>query len=84
MWDRGYLGFFDLKQPFAPLITEGIEVLDPSSVQGVERGGTHSILDDHPLIRDAEWVLDIGCGTGWSSPSWRAGGIASWGSTRGG
>ncbi len=67
MWDKGYMGFFDLKVPMAPLITEGIEVLDPSSLQRIDRGGTHSILADHPLVREAEWVLDVGCGTGWSS-----------------
>ena len=67
MWDRGYAGWFDLKEPFAPYIATGIEVPDPGSLLGVERGGTHSLLADHPLIRDAQWVLDIGCGTGWSS-----------------
>jgi hypothetical protein len=32
-WDRGHLGFCDLNDHRAPLITQGIEVLDPGSVQ---------------------------------------------------
>ncbi len=67
MWDRGDRGFFDLRAPRAQLINEGIEVADPSTSHGRDLAGTHSILADDPLIRDAEVVLDIGCGTGWSS-----------------
>jgi SAM-dependent methyltransferase/uncharacterized protein YbaR (Trm112 family) len=67
MWERGYTGFFDLRNPVAPLITEGIEVLNPGTVDGKDIGGTHSIIADHPRLVDAEWLLDIGSGTGWSS-----------------
>jgi len=67
MWQRGYLGYLDLRSPMAPLITEGIEVLDPSSLDHKDLGGTHSIIAEHPAIKGAEWLLDIGCGTGWSS-----------------
>jgi 2-polyprenyl-3-methyl-5-hydroxy-6-metoxy-1,4-benzoquinol methylase len=67
MWERGFTGFFDLRNPVAPLITEGIEVLNPGTVDGIDIGGTHSIIADHPLLVDAELLLDIGSGTGWSS-----------------
>jgi SAM-dependent methyltransferase len=67
MWERGYLGFFDLRAPMAPLITEGIEALDPSSLDRKDLGGSHSLINAHPAIKDAEWLLDVGCGTGWSS-----------------
>ncbi len=67
MWERGYTGFFDLRTPVAPLITEGIEVLNPGTVDGIDIGGMHSLIADHPLLVDAEWLLDIGSGTGWSS-----------------
>lgn len=67
MWERGYTGFFDIRNPVAPLITEGIEVLNPGTVEGKDIGGTHSIIADHPRLVDAEWLLDIGSGTGWSS-----------------
>ena len=67
MWKRGYLGFFDLRASLAPLITEGIEVLDPSTLTGRDPGGSHSLIADHPGFAEAEWLLDIGCGTGWSS-----------------
>jgi SAM-dependent methyltransferase len=67
VWDQGYLGFFDLRVPRAPLIMEGVEVLDPSSLHHTDSAGTHAWIDDHPLIRGAEFLLDIGCGTGWSS-----------------
>lgn len=66
-WERGYLGFFDLRAPRAPLISEGIEALDPSSLLGLDLGGSHTQLAEHPLVRSARDVLDIGCGTGWSS-----------------
>jgi SAM-dependent methyltransferase len=49
------------------MITEGIEILDPGSTLREASGGTHNIIVQHPAIRDAEWLLDIGCGTGWSS-----------------
>jgi SAM-dependent methyltransferase/uncharacterized protein YbaR (Trm112 family) len=67
MWERGYTGFFDIRNPVAPLITEGIEVLNPGTVDGIDIGGTHSLIADHPLLADAERLLDIGSGTGWSS-----------------
>lgn len=67
MWKRGYLGYFDLRAPMAPLITEGIEVLDPATLDHKDLGGTHSIIAAHPALKDAQWLLDIGCGTGWSS-----------------
>lgn len=67
MWERGSLGLFDLRAPRAPLIAEGIEELDPSSLGRTDPPGTHSLLADHPLIKKASAVLDIGCGTGWSS-----------------
>jgi SAM-dependent methyltransferase len=67
MWKRGYLGYFDLRAPMAPLITEGIEVLDPATLDHKDLGGTHSIIAGHPALKNAEWLLDIGCGTGWSS-----------------
>ena len=60
-------GVFDLRNPVAPLITEGIEVLNPGTVDGIDILGTHSLIADHPLLVDAEWLLDIGSGTGWSS-----------------
>ncbi|HEX9988558.1 MAG TPA: methyltransferase domain-containing protein [Chloroflexia bacterium] len=66
-WERGYLGFFDLRAPRAPLISEGIEALDPSSLMGLDLGGSHTELAEHPLVKGARDVLDIGCGTGWSS-----------------
>lgn len=66
-WERGYLGFFDLRAPRAPLISEGIEALDPSSLLGLDLGGSHTQLAEHPLVKSARQVLDIGCGTGWSS-----------------
>lgn len=67
MWSQGHLGFFDLRAPMAPQIAQGVEALDPSTLERKDLGGSHSILADHPLIKDAEAVLDIGCGTGWSS-----------------
>ena len=67
MWERGYTGFFDIRNPVASLITEGIEVLNPATVDCIDIGGTHSIIADHPQLVDAEWLLDIGSGTGWSS-----------------
>ncbi|MEO8286804.1 MAG: class I SAM-dependent methyltransferase [Chloroflexota bacterium] len=67
MWQRGYLGFFDLRAPMAPLITEGIEVLDPATLERKDLGGSHSMIADHPGFAEAAWLLDIGCGTGWSS-----------------
>ncbi len=66
-WDHGYLGLFDLRAPMAPLITEGIEALDPTPWELKEQGGTHVLLADHPLMQAAHRVLDVGCGTGWSS-----------------
>ena len=67
MWKRGYLAYFDLRAPMAPLITEGIEVLDPATLDRKDLGGSHSLIADHPGLHDAEWLLDVGCGTGWSS-----------------
>jgi SAM-dependent methyltransferase len=67
MWERGYLGLFDLRSPRAPLITEGITTLDPSSLYRDEHGGSHAAIANDPAIAGAEWLLDIGCGTGWSS-----------------
>jgi len=67
MWERGYTGFFDIRNPVAPLITEGIEVLNPSTVEGKDIGGTHAIIADHPRLINTEWLLDIGSGTSWSS-----------------
>lgn len=69
-WERSQLGFFDLNAPRAPLITHGIEVLDPSSVPGgttTTAKARHHLLTEEALIREAKLVLDIGCGTGWSS-----------------
>ena len=67
MWSQGHLGFFDLRAPMAPQIINGVEALDPSTLERKDLGGSHSMLAGHPLIRGAEVVLDIGCGTGWSS-----------------
>jgi 2-polyprenyl-3-methyl-5-hydroxy-6-metoxy-1,4-benzoquinol methylase len=67
MWERGYLGFFDLRVPMAPFITEGVEALDPSTLDHNDLRGSHFALIEHPLIREAGHVLDVGCGTGWSS-----------------
>ncbi|HKP54387.1 MAG TPA: methyltransferase domain-containing protein [Chloroflexia bacterium] len=66
-WEREQLGFFDLKAPRALLITEGIEVLDPSSLRHDDKVVTHPLLTENPLVREAHQVLDVGCGTGWSS-----------------
>jgi len=67
LWDRGDRGFLDLRRPRAHLIPEGIEVPDPSTIHNVDLPGTHTLLADSLLAQQAEWVLDIGCGTGWSS-----------------
>jgi 2-polyprenyl-3-methyl-5-hydroxy-6-metoxy-1,4-benzoquinol methylase len=67
MWDKGYYGYFDLRAPMAPLITEGIDVLDPARLERKDIAGEHSILAEHSLIKRADDILDIGCGTGWSS-----------------
>lgn len=67
LWDKGYLGLFDLRAPMAPFVTEGITALDPVPWEQKEAGGTHVLLANHPLIHDAQWILDVGCGTGWSS-----------------
>jgi len=67
MWSQGHLGFFDLRAPMAPQIINGVEALDPSTLERKDLGDSHSMLANHPLIRGAEVVLDIGCGTGWSS-----------------
>src|SRR5688572_27429262 len=39
MKERGYLGFFDLREPIAPLVAEGVDVLDPGTIRGREHGG---------------------------------------------
>lgn len=67
MWERGYTQFFDLRSPVAPLIFEGIPICDPSSLAGHDLPGVHTALADHPLLQSAQSVLDVGCGTGWSS-----------------
>jgi SAM-dependent methyltransferase len=67
LWDKGYLGLFDLRAPMAPFVTEGVITLDPTPWEQKEQGGTHVLLATHPLIREADWLLDVGCGTGWSS-----------------
>jgi SAM-dependent methyltransferase len=66
-WDQGYTGFFDLRSPVAHLISRGIEVPDPRSLDGHDLDGTHAILAAHPLVSGAERILDVGCGCGWSS-----------------
>jgi SAM-dependent methyltransferase len=67
MWTMGYYGFFDLRAKMAPLIYQGIEALDPARLDRKDLGGSHSILASHPSIRGATDLLDVGCGTGWSS-----------------
>ncbi len=67
LWDRGDRGFLDLRRPRAHLIPEGVEIPDPSTTHNVDLPGTHTLLADSLLAQNAEWVLDIGCGTGWSS-----------------
>jgi len=64
-YDQGNLGFFDLRQPVAPFLP--YRVAEPVPVDGDERHGMHDILADHPLVRNSRRVLDIGCGTGWTS-----------------
>jgi 2-polyprenyl-3-methyl-5-hydroxy-6-metoxy-1,4-benzoquinol methylase/uncharacterized protein YbaR (Trm112 family) len=66
-WEREQLGFFDFNAPRAPLITEGIEVVDPASLPADGKTATHPLLTENPLVREARQVLDVGCGTGWSS-----------------
>jgi 2-polyprenyl-3-methyl-5-hydroxy-6-metoxy-1,4-benzoquinol methylase len=66
-WEREQLGFFDFNAPRAPLITEGIEILDPASLSANGKAATHPLLTEDPLVREARQVLDVGCGTGWSS-----------------
>ena len=66
-WEREQLGFFDLEAPRAPLITEGIEALDPASLHAEGKRVTHPLLTENPLVKEAHQVLDVGCGTGWSS-----------------
>ncbi len=67
MWERGYFGLFDLRASMAPLVTEGVDSLDPSTTHNADLGGSHTMLADHPLMKEARRVLDVGCGTGWSS-----------------
>lgn len=67
LWTKGHRGFFDARAPKSPLLAEGIETLDPSTLEGDEVAGLLAMLAGHPLVRDAKWVLDVGCGTGWSS-----------------
>jgi SAM-dependent methyltransferase len=67
LWARGYKGFFDSRAPKSPLLAEGIETQDPSTLEGKDLAGNLAVLADHPLLRDAKEVLDMGCGTGWSS-----------------
>jgi SAM-dependent methyltransferase len=66
-WDKGYRGFFDLRAPIAHMISRGIEVYDPHTLDGRDLPGTHTALADHPAVREAARVLDVGCGCGWSS-----------------
>src|SRR4051812_15458192 len=66
-WQRGYRGFYDLREPIAHFIGRGIEVPDPGTLSGKELPGTHETLASHPLVTQAESVLDVGCGGGWSS-----------------
>jgi SAM-dependent methyltransferase len=68
MKERGYLGFFDLREPVAPLVTEGLDVLDPGTVgRAREKAGVQAIIADHPAFANVKRLLDVGCGTGWSS-----------------
>jgi SAM-dependent methyltransferase len=67
LWGHGYKGFFDSRAPRSPLLAEGIETLDPSTLEGKDVVGHLAMLENHPLVRDANDVLDMGCGTGWSS-----------------
>jgi SAM-dependent methyltransferase len=66
-WDRGYRGFFDLRAPSTPFIARGIDVPGPNSLSGEDLPGTHTELADHPLVREAQSILDVGVGCGWSS-----------------
>src|SRR5437667_7134295 len=66
-WDRGYKGFGDLRAPVAPFIARGIEIPDPHTQSGEDLPGTHILLANHPLLRGARRILDVGCGCGWSS-----------------
>jgi SAM-dependent methyltransferase len=64
-YDQGHLGYFDLRRPLAPFLSYGVAEAMP--MDGTERLGVHNVLADHPLIRHSRRVLDVGCGTGWSS-----------------
>jgi SAM-dependent methyltransferase len=64
-WDHGVKGDFDLREPVAPLLWWGI--LETAPQPAGERTGAHTVLAEHPLVRDRRRVLDIGCGPGASS-----------------
>ncbi|MBU0492481.1 MAG: methyltransferase domain-containing protein [Chloroflexi bacterium] len=63
--DQGCYGFLDLRCESWPFLPQ--KVVESMPFEGPERGGIHATLADHPLIRDSRRVLDIGCGTGWTS-----------------
>jgi SAM-dependent methyltransferase len=64
-YERQGYGYFDLQQPTVPFVAYG--VAEPIPFDGEERGGMHTILADHPLIRNTHRALDIGCGVGWTT-----------------
>jgi len=62
---RQSYGHFDLRQPSEPFLTYGVGESIP--FEGEERGGVHTFLANHPLIRNTGRALDVGCGVGWTT-----------------
>src|SRR5262249_22699380 len=54
LWQRGYMGFFDLRAPVAPCLLQGIDLPAPGSAGVREMGGMHVELADHPDVRAAD------------------------------
>lgn len=66
-WELGYRSFFDARLPRPPLLLEGIEIADPPSLGGRDLVGSLEGLVAHLTPGEETWLVDIGCGTGWSS-----------------
>ncbi|MGA7732328.1 MAG: methyltransferase domain-containing protein [Chloroflexia bacterium] len=67
MWDKGHLGYFDMREPAAPFLTSGVGISDPARALRNDLPGVQLFLEEHPLIHPAKYILEIGCGTGWNS-----------------